>query len=117
MDSERWGNLSRNADSAFRPAAVPACRTGRGAPLLLLWIHSLFVGIAIVLLYVATNTLFLAHLPAQALPYAYVVSALLGVLAGVLYRQARRRLNVAHVFTGLLLSILSCLLLLRLAST
>ncbi|MBD06548.1 MAG: hypothetical protein CME24_19625 [Gemmatimonadetes bacterium] len=46
-------------------------------PLLLLWIHSLFVGIAIVLLYVAANTLFLAHLPAQALPYAYVVSALL----------------------------------------
>ena len=32
VDSERWDNLSRNADSAFRPAAVPACRTGRGAP-------------------------------------------------------------------------------------
>ncbi|MBT6626412.1 MAG: hypothetical protein HOB49_05355, partial [Gemmatimonadetes bacterium] len=53
-------------------------------PLLLLWIHSLFVGIAIVPLYVAANTLFLAHLPASSLPYAYMVSALLGVLAGVL---------------------------------
>ncbi|MBT4097165.1 MAG: hypothetical protein HOE86_05960 [Gemmatimonadetes bacterium] len=82
-------------------------------PLLLLWIHSLFVGIAIVPLYVAANTLFLAHLPASSLPYAYMVSALLGVLAGVLYRQARRRLTVSRVFTGLLLTLLLCLLLLR----
>ncbi|HJP32984.1 MAG TPA: cyclic nucleotide-binding domain-containing protein [Candidatus Latescibacteria bacterium] len=87
---------------------------GEGRPLLLLWAHSFFAGVAVVPLLAAGNALFLSQFSSDWLPHAYIASAGMSISAAWIYNRARRRLTTARLFRGLLFGLLACVLALRL---
>ncbi len=83
-------------------AALWNIRPGEGWPMLLLLIHSFFLGITLVFFYTAANALFLAKFDVKILPYAYITSAGVITLGGFLYSKLEKHLPVTRLLPGTL---------------
>ncbi len=64
--------------------------------------HSFAMGLATVFFETAASALFLAHFGSEALPYVYIVAAVLNTATGLLYTSVQARLSFATLMQGTL---------------
>jgi AAA family ATP:ADP antiporter len=88
-------------------APVFNIRPGEGRLVVLLLVHSFFVGMAQILVFTAAGALFLDKFDAQSLPYVYIGTAVAAPLTGFLYSKLEGPLS----FTRLLAANLGLLML------
>ncbi|HTQ98609.1 MAG TPA: hypothetical protein VMH83_01405, partial [Candidatus Acidoferrum sp.] len=91
-------------------------RQGEGKPLLLLLVHAFCMGTGFVFFEAPANALFLSSFDASALPYVYMVSAVVTVLIGTAFARAEGRFPPSHLFMAVLLLMATATLLLYLGS-
>jgi CRP-like cAMP-binding protein/ATP/ADP translocase len=89
-----------------RLATLLNIHPGEGWPMVLLLIHSFFLGITLVFFYTAANALFLARFDVKILPYAYIASAGIITLGGFLYSKLEKHLPVTRLLPGTLIFLL-----------
>jgi AAA family ATP:ADP antiporter len=73
-------------------------RHGEGRILTALLIHSLFMGIGIIFYYSAASAIFLIKFNAETLPYAFIGSAFIVPIMGLLFGELEQRLPVTRLF-------------------
>jgi AAA family ATP:ADP antiporter len=73
-------------------------RHGEGRILSALLIHSLFMGIGIIFFYSAASAIFLIKFDAKTLPYAFIGSAFIVPVMGLLFGELEQRLPVTRLF-------------------
>ncbi|MDX1614530.1 MAG: cyclic nucleotide-binding domain-containing protein [Candidatus Promineifilaceae bacterium] len=88
-------------------------RPGEGRLVALLFIHSLFTGIAISLAYTASTSLFLAEFGPEKLPYIFIIAATLMIASGLLYTRLSAVIPPRSLFLGILSFLLISNLLMR----
>ncbi|GBC62415.1 hypothetical protein DENIS_3387 [Desulfonema ishimotonii] len=78
-------------------AAVFKIRAGEGRPTFLLLLHSFFTGISMVYLETASYALFLKNFDSKALPFVYIVSALVTTFFGLIYSRLEETLSFSKL--------------------
>ncbi len=73
-------------------------RPGEGRILTALLIHSLFLGIGTIFFYSAASALFLVKFDVEALPYAYICSAFIAPVMGLLFFKLQENLPANRLF-------------------
>src|SRR5438270_13087512 len=89
-------------------------QAGEGRVVGVLLLHSLFMGISLVLFETAASALFLARFPSNYLPYVFIGAAFAVPLSGVLYNRLSGRLSTHHVWIGTLVFLVVTQLAMRL---
>ena len=87
--------------------AIFDINAGERRVVVLLLLHSLFMGISLVLFETAANAIFLTRFPADRLTYVFIGAAFAVPLSGVLYNRLRNRLSTPQLWTATLLFLLS----------
>ena len=88
-------------------------RPGETGPLIFFFTHSLFLGLFVTAFFSAANVLFLARFEIRFLPYAYVVSGVLGFVVGSFFGFLQRHLSFGTLMTATLISLTGVTVLLR----
>ena len=86
-------------------------RAGEGTPILFLMALSLGAGMFAALFFTAANASFLAHFEVRILPYAYIVSALVGAVVTGGFSLLGRRLRFGDLVVGSLVGVAALLFL------
>jgi Cyclic nucleotide-binding domain len=86
-------------------------RAGEGTPILFLMALSLGAGMFAALFFTAANASFLAHFEIRILPYAYIVSALVGAVVTGGFSLSSRRLRFGSLVVGSLVGVAALLFL------
>jgi AAA family ATP:ADP antiporter len=76
-------------------------------PLGFLFIHSFLNGIALTFFETTANTLFLMHYNTSELPYVYILTALVSVIAGFYYSKLEEKLSIEKLLKITMLFVLS----------
>jgi HEAT repeat protein/ATP/ADP translocase len=84
-------------------AAIFNIREGEGRPLVLLLIHSFFLGITMVLYDTGASALFLDAFDIDTLPYVYLCAAVVVPVVGIVYSKFEARVSLSKLLTGNLL--------------
>lgn len=90
-----------------RLARVFNVRHGEERLVLLLLLHSFFIGISGTLTDTAANALFLVRYEAQLLPMAYIIAALVTIVVGLIYAWLEPRLSFGRLLGANLLTIVA----------
>ena len=77
-------------------------------------LHSFFTGTSTVFFETAASALFLAHYDAAFLPYVYLLTAMVSIVAGLGYTRAKEQVAFAPLMTGTLVLMLGMTCVLRL---
>lgn len=90
------------ASLAGRVALALGLEPGERASVSLMLGHSFSMGLATVFFETAASALFLAHFGSSALPYVYIVAAVLNTATGLVYSSVQARLSFARLMQGTL---------------
>lgn len=77
-------------------AAIFNIREGEARPLVLLLIHSFFLGITIVLYDTGASALFLETFDVDMLPYIYLCAAVIVPVVGIIYSKFEARVSISR---------------------
>ncbi|EDZ63576.1 transporter, Major Facilitator superfamily [Sulfurimonas gotlandica GD1] len=76
-------------------------------PLLLLFLHSFLNGLSLTFFETTANTLFLMKYDTSQLPYVYIITAIVSVIAGFYYSKLENKLSIQKLLKITLLFVLS----------
>ncbi len=69
----------------------------------LLFFHSFFLGIFIAFYFIPSNALFIEHFGSEQLPYAYLLSGIVGYLSSIVYSYIQKHGKKRFLFAGALI--------------
>ncbi|MGH7455512.1 MAG: MFS transporter, partial [bacterium] len=81
-------------------------RPGEGRSVVLMLVHSFFMGISTVFFETAASALFLSKFPATFLPYSYMGAAIIITLTGVVYTWVKERTSFSKLMIGTIIFLL-----------
>jgi HEAT repeat protein/ATP/ADP translocase len=85
-------------------------RPGEGVATVLLFTHSVFIGITLTFLETASYALFLTEFDAKILPYAYIIAAVFSTLSGYIHTRIEEHVSFSGLLSGTLMVVLAAII-------